>query len=185
MGMTVRIGGGLVVCALLCCLVAGLARAGQAYGQTHNQTRGQAAFDMAAEGIGPLRLGLDADKARQAVSCPAKAGKEFYEGATGDYVREERFPGCGLTLKLAGSRRGGPKTVAAITAQAPCALNTSRGVGIGATEAQLVAAYGKYKDEDGLSEAGKTFIVGSIYGGLIFELRNGRVTRMFLGAAAE
>jgi hypothetical protein len=181
MVMAQRIGWGVAVFVLACGLLPGVARAGQA----HGQSRGQAAFDMAAEEIGPLRLGLDADKARQAVSCPAKAGKEFYEGATGDYVREERFPGCGLTLKLAGSRKGGPKTVAAITAQAPCALTTSHGVGIGATEAQLAAAYGKYQDEDGLSETGKTFIVGSIYSGLIFELRNGRVTRMFLGAAAE
>jgi hypothetical protein len=39
-------------------------------------------------------------------------------------------------------------------------------------------------DRDTTAEPG-TYVVGSIYGGIIFNFENGRVSRIFLGAAAE
>ncbi|WP_300157156.1 hypothetical protein [Solidesulfovibrio sp.] len=147
--------------------------------------RGRSVYDMRAERLGPLRLGMAARDAARNLPCRPVVGRERLEGATGEYVQEWRLPDCGLTIKMSGPRRSGPKTVAAVTATAPCRLVTSRGVGVGADEAAVAAAYGRFKDEDGLSAPGRTFLVGSIYGGLVFSLAEGRVTRLFLGAGAE
>ncbi|WP_428564356.1 MAG: hypothetical protein ACP59X_02065 [Solidesulfovibrio sp. DCME] len=167
---------GAAVVLLLC----GLAATAWAQG-----ARRGAPFDTRAERIGPLRLGLGQAAARRAVSCRPRPGREFFEAATGDFVQDLDFPGCGLRLKMAGPRKGGPKTVAAVTVTAPCALTTGRGVGIGATEAAVRAAYGRFQDEEGLSRAGEAFVAGSVYDGLMFRFKGGRVSRLFLGAAAE
>ena len=143
------------------------------------------AFDTAAEGIGPLRLGMPAGEALTVAGCKATLAAESYEGATGDYVRQARLPGCGVTLKLAGERKGGAKDVAAVTVKAPSRFTTRQGIGIGATEAQVLAAYGRFRDAEGISRPGKVFVAGSLYDGLIFTFKNGRVAEIFLGAAAE
>ncbi len=166
----------LAVLALACCLAAPAWAGAQ---------RGSAVYDMRAERLGPLRLGMTARDAAKSLPCRPVVGRERLEGATGEYVQQWRLPDCGLTLKMSGPHRGGPKTVAAVTATAPCRLVTSRGVGVGADEAAVAAAYGSFRDEDGLSAPGRTFLVGSIYGGLVFSLAKGRVTRIFLGAGAE
>lgn len=142
-------------------------------------------FDTAAELLGPLRLGMPADAALRVAGCKAGLGPESEEGATGDYVRQARLPACGLEFKLAGARKGGAKHVAGITVKAPSRLVTSRGIGIGASEAQVTAAYGRFRDGDGASKPGEVFVAGSIYDGLIFTFKGGRVAEIFLGAAAE
>jgi len=147
--------------------------------------KGPAVFDVAAERIGGLRLGLSAEGVATAVPCRPEVGREIYEGATGDYVQTWKMPGCGLELKMSGRHKGGKKFVAAITVTAPSELATSQGLRVGATEAEVVAAYGRYRDKDGASRRGRTFVAGSLYDGLIFDFKNGRVTRIFLGAAAE
>ncbi|MHC1711890.1 MAG: hypothetical protein AB9872_07060 [Solidesulfovibrio sp.] len=149
--------------------------------------KGKAAapFDVAAERIGALRLGLPADAAKALVPCPPEAGKEIYEGATGEYVQDVKMPACGLKFKMGGPRKGAAKKIASITASAPSELATVRGIRIGSTEAEVLAAYGAYRDKEGATKPGKVFVAGSIFDGLIFEFKNGRVTQIFLGAAAE
>jgi hypothetical protein len=41
----------------------------------------------------------------------------------------------------------------------------------------------EYQKEE--SETGKTFVAGSIYGGVIFGFKKGKVTQIFIGSAAE
>lgn len=143
------------------------------------------AFDTAKERIGTLHLGMAAAKVGSAVTCPVQKLRERFEAATGEYVQNWRMPACGLEFKMSAPRRKGPQTVAAITVTAPSKLATSRGIHIGSTEAEVQAAYGDVRDEEGMSEAGRNFVVGSIYGGLMFDFENGLVKDMFLGAAAE
>ena len=142
-------------------------------------------FDMAAEGIGALRLDMPAAEVLAATPCPPAKGREVFEAASGDYVQTWTMPACGLELKMRGERKGGPKTVGGIEAKAPCDLPTAKGIRIGSPEKDVVAAYGRFRDKDGASRPGKTFVAGSIYGGLMFTIKNGRVAGMFLGAAAE
>ncbi len=61
-------------------------------------------------------------------------------------------------------------------------LKSSRGVGIGSLRAEVVKAYEKEIGE----EAGPDQVVaGTLYGGIVFWLENGRVKNIFVGASAE
>ena len=71
-----------------------------------------------------------------------------------------------------------------ITAVAPSKLATARGITIGSTEDAVKKAYGSVRDKEN-SEAGKTFVAGSIYGGVIFRFEGGKVSEIFIGASAE
>lgn len=144
-------------------------------------------FDTLAERIGGLRLGLsEKDAAKSIPSCKLWKGKEIFEGATGEYVQVWKSAKCGIELKMGSERKGGAKTVESITLTSPGSLVTSRGIRIGSTEDEVFKAYGRYQDRDeGNIEKGKELVAGSIYDGMIFELKNGKVVRIFLGAAAE
>lgn len=62
-------------------------------------------------------------------------------------------------------------------------LKTARNVGIGSSYDQV---YSAYRDDINKEESNDSVLVaGSVYGGLIFMLENGKVSRIFLGAAAE
>jgi hypothetical protein len=142
-------------------------------------------FDTGKERIGELRLGLPEKDLQGIVPCAPSKLKEIYEGATGDYVQTWKYPECGIVLKMSSAKRGGAKQIASITITRPSTLQTSKSVGIGSTEKDVLEAYGRYKDRDGATSKGKRFVAGSIFDGLIFDLKDGKVTGIFLGAAAE
>ncbi|MHC1743227.1 MAG: hypothetical protein AB9873_09385 [Syntrophobacteraceae bacterium] len=142
-------------------------------------------FDTGSERIGSLRLGLAEKAVHQAVSCKPKKGKEIFEAATGDYVQEWAYPDCGVVLKMSSERKGGRKSVASITVTSPGKLETSRGIRIGSAESEVIEAYGRFRDPESALEGGGELVAGSVYDGMIFEFRDGRVVRIFLGAAAE
>lgn len=141
-------------------------------------------FDPGGERIGGLRLGLLQKEVDRMVPCKPRKDKEILEGATGEYVQMWKYPECGIELKMSSSRKGGAKAVESIYVRSPSGLETSRGIRIGSTEAEVMKAYGRYRDNE-MGENGKEFVAGSIYGGMIFQFKNGRVTEIFLGAAAE
>lgn len=142
-------------------------------------------FNTGEERIGGLRLGMPEKGVHANIACKPKKSKEVLEAATGEYIQMWKCSECGIELKMSSGRKGGPKTVASITVSSPCDLVTGRGIRIGSTEAEVLVAYGRYREEDGGSEEGKRFVAGSIYDGMIFDLEDGRVVAIFLGAAAE
>lgn len=74
--------------------------------------------------------------------------------------------------------------IESITLTSPCTLATKQGIRIGSTEQEVRKAYRKdWNRED--SASSENFVAGSIYGGIIFQFQDGKVTRIFLGAAAE
>jgi hypothetical protein len=112
-------------------------------------------------------------------------GKEIFEGATGDYVQKWKYPDCGIVLKMSSERKGGAKVVESVSVSAPSTLVTTGGIHIGSTEREVINAYGRYRDPEEPAKKGKQFVAGSIYDGMICDLQDGRVVRIFLGAAAE
>ena len=73
---------------------------------------------------------------------------------------------------------------------APSTLRTSRGIGVGATRAEVEAAYrdalgkGREPNEpDATTE--QLLIVGSVYGGTFFRFEGGKLVSIFVGAGAE
>ncbi len=85
---------------------------------------------------------------------------------------------------MAASSKRGPKVVTSIVVASPSTLTTSKGIQIGSTEEEVLTAYAPFLDR-GASRRGKTVVAGSIYGGLIISIADGKVSEIFLGAAAE
>ena len=71
-----------------------------------------------------------------------------------------------------------------MTAAGACQLATARGIKIGSTEAAVKKAYAKERDKE-QTKAGESFTAGSIYDGVIFTFKDGKVSQIFIGAAAE
>lgn len=136
------------------------------------------------ERIGPLRVDQPAAEAEQLITCPVQRSSVKLWGADGEYHQTWTAPDCGLTLDVGAAEPTGPQTVRAITVTTPSAWTTARGIGIGRTEAEVMTAYGRDRNAEE-SQAGQLFVAGSVYGGLLFSFEGGRVTQLFLGAAAE
>ena len=67
---------------------------------------------------------------------------------------------------------------------APCTLATKAGIKIGSAAAAVAKAYAHHLDKENPPTAGH-LVVGTIYGGIIFDFDKGKVTSIFIGAAAE
>ncbi len=139
------------------------------------------------ERIGDFHIGMSQEDVKKKVDCPLRRGKEILEGATGAYVEEWAYPKCGLRLKMSSGHKKGRKGIAGITITSPSTLQTKRGIHVGDTEQEVVEAYAGTQDEEDrlFRKKGEEFVAGSIYGGLIFIFTDGRVSKIFLGAAAE
>ena len=141
-------------------------------------------FDYAKEGVGAIHLGLSDKEVKRILPCKAKKGKDQKWGADGMFHQTWDLSDCGLNLDMASEKRGAAKSVASITANESCKLQTKSGIHIGSDQAEVAKAYGRFKNVEE-SRDGETFVAGSIFGGLIFQIQNGKVNGMFIGAAAE
>lgn len=141
-------------------------------------------FKSRDERIGGLRLDQPEKELAAVIACKPKKSGELLEEATGLYVQTWKYSDCGIVLKMGAERKGRAKVVENVTVTAPADLATSRGIRIGSTEAEVAGAYGAFEDQES-SEKGKTFVAGSVYDGMIFHFKNGKVTKIFLGASAE
>ena len=116
-------------------------------------------------------------------------GKDEIWEAFGQAVQEWIFPDAGLSLHMLSDEIGGPKSVYSITAKAPSKLQTGHGLTIGDSKTAVIESYADYQSDDdantGFFDSEDTHIVGSVYGGMIFKFKDGRVTEIFLGTAAE
>ena len=140
---------------------------------------------LRAESLGGLRLGLPEKDVLKLLGSPATRGKLVFQEADGNYVQDWHYPDKGTELLMsAGEKRSGVKTIANITASAPCTFATRKGIKIGDAESAARKAYAEHVDRETRADPG-ILVVGSIYGGIIFNFTEGKVSRMFFGAAAE
>lgn len=140
---------------------------------------------LRAEGLGGLRLELPEKDVLKLLGPPTKRGALVLQEADGNYVQRWHYPSKGIDLLLsAGDKKSGAKTVAHIMASAPCTLATRKGIKIGTAESVVRKAYAAHIDRETKDEPG-TIVVGSVYGGIIFNFTGGKVSRIFFGAAAE
>ena len=140
--------------------------------------------DVTEEPFGKLALDQPAAKVLEILGKPKSMGKDTLWEATGDWVQEWSYPSLGLELAMASDKESAPKHLLSITATKGCTFATKRGIRIGSTEKAVKKAYAKERDSE-QSVAGESFIAGSVYGGVIFTLKAGLVTDIFIGAAAE
>ena len=136
------------------------------------------------ESLGKITLQLKADPLITSIGKPEGKGKDVMWEAIGEWVQEWRYPAQGLKLNMGSEKQGGTKSVQSITATAPCKLATKKGIKIGSSIAEVTKAYKDVQDKEE-SVPGKTFVAGSVYGGVIFTFKDGAVVQIFVGAAAE
>jgi hypothetical protein len=104
--------------------------------------------------------------------------------ADGNYAQDWHYPEKGIDVSMSGEKKTGRKRIVSVTASAPCTLATRKGIKIGSAESAVRKAYTMFADREARAEPG-TYVVGSIYGGIIFNFEKGKVSRIFFGAAAE
>ena len=147
-----------------------------------SQVRAEDDF-LAKESLGKIKLNQGAEAVAQALGKPEFKGEDMLQGADGTWVQEWSYPAQGLRLVMASGEKGGAKTVSSITAKGDCPFATARGIRLGSASADVQKAYADVRSQEGASD--EEFVAGSIYGGVIFTLNEGKVTRIFFGAAAE
>jgi hypothetical protein len=141
-------------------------------------------FSWEKEQIGKLHIGLSETEVRQIIPGKPTRGAEKWWGADGQYHQEWQYPDGRITLGMVSKKKGGLKSIESLTITSPSILQTQRGIRIGSTEAEVVQAYGRVQNVEE-SRPGEFFVAGSIFGGVMFDFQQGRVSRIFIGAAAE
>lgn len=143
------------------------------------------------ENIAGFMIGADENKVVAAADAanlgrPIR-GLDEMSDATGEYYQTWDYPNAGISLLMASEKVRGWKSVATITMKVPSRFKTLQGVGIGTPTTQAKKAYSAYFVEAGESQglSDDQHLVGSIYGGLILSFKNGAVSEVFLGPAAE
>ena len=139
---------------------------------------------LKAERLGELRLRLPEKEVLKLLGSPATRGELVFQEGDGNYVQDWHYPDKGIELSMsAGKKKSGVKTIANITASAPCTFATRKGIKIGDAESAARKAYTEHVDRES-SDPG-TLVVGSVYDGIIFNFTEGKVSGIFFGAAAE
>jgi hypothetical protein len=139
---------------------------------------------LKGESLGGLKLGLAATAVLKQLGKPESQSKLSLQEADGTYVQHWEYPVQGLSLWMtSGAKKSGVKSISAITAFTGCKLATKAGIKIGSPESAVRKAYGTHESKDDV-QAGQ-LVAGSVYGGIIFNFTKGKVSGIFLGAAAE
>ena len=141
-------------------------------------------YPYAKEQIGKLHLGLAAKTVQQLIPGKPVLGSDDLMMADAAYHQEWKYPAAGITLGMVAEKKGGPKSIERITLTSPSTLATSKGIRIGSTEAEVNAVYGRFRNAEDSEHFGG-FIAGSVFGGVMFTFQQGKVSRIFIGAAAE
>lgn len=132
---------------------------------------------------GWLKVSVNQQVVIYKIGNPENTGEDEYWGALGTYVQNWEYPSLGINLEMESEIKGGNKRVRSITINQPSKLTTFEGISIGSEAKDVIGKYLKlintfYSDTN-------TIVVGSIYGGTIFYLKDGAVSKIFIGAAAE
>lgn len=140
-------------------------------------------FDlMYSENLNDLKLGLTKFKVEKILGTPSDMSSNEIWGADGEYHQTYNYKELGIELDMIGDNDESKK-VNMITINKPCNYKTSRNIHIGSNVSDLKIAYRQYYNKD--YSDNETFVAGSIYGGVIFTLKNDVVESIFIGAGAE
>ncbi len=149
-------------------------------------TVGEEEFDefafMQEESLGDIHLGLAAAKLSQLLGTPTTKTKPVEWGADASYHHTLTYKKQGIELDMV-EEMDKSIVVNMITITAPSQLKTKRGIGIGSSSRAVHTVYKKEISSDFSDE--ETIVAGSIYGGVIFGIKNHQVSSIFIGAAAE
>jgi hypothetical protein len=137
---------------------------------------------MRVESIGGLRIGLKETDLREIIDNPDERSKPLYYGADGLMHITLKYNIKGIELDLF-QTPDSSYAIGRINITPPCNLKTSKGIGINSRLEDVKSAY-KYYFNPQFSDD-MTFVAGTIYGGIIFQIEDKKVKSIFIGAAAE
>ena len=136
------------------------------------------------EHFGPVFLGQSDKDAVVALGAPDTKSKAEEWGADGMMHEDWTYKTAGLVVNMSFNKTGEPnKSVFSISAKAPCNFKTVAGAGIGSSYEDVKKLYAGQTDGDATNTA--EIVVGSVYGGIIFQFTGGKASSVFLGEAAE
>lgn len=139
---------------------------------------------MMNEHLGNVYIDMPTESLALHLGEPDSVGPIQKWEAIGAYVQNWHFHNQGLTLDMVSDDSIGPFKALSITANLPCTLSTRKKIKLGSTLNELIVAYKtSINHEDSAPDS--AFVVGSIYGGLIFQLKDSVVVKIYIGAAAE
>ena len=137
---------------------------------------------MYTETLNDLKLGLTKIQVEKILGKPEEASLNEVWEADGEYHQTFFYKKLGIELDMIGDNDESKK-VNMITINKPCDFKTSKNIYIGSKISELRTAYAQYYNKDFSDK--ETFVAGSIYGGVIFTLKNNIVESIFIGAGAE
>ena len=137
------------------------------------------------ESFGDIKLGQSSADLLKVLGEPEVKSKAEEWGADGLMHQDWVWSKKGLEINMAfeKGKEATTTTVSAIMAKAPSTYKTKAGIGIGSTYEEVQAAY--TRDINAEESTRDQVTVGSVYGGIIFTMKNDKVQQVFLGAAAE
>lgn len=140
-------------------------------------------FSMYDETIGQLMVALDEATVIQVYGDADQTSEPKLVASDGLVHKTSTYGRLGLELDYV--EINDVYVINTVVAKAPFDGKTSRGIGIGSSEAEINAVYGDDINAEEMQSFEGKIIVGTIYGGLIFTMDSGAVSAMFLGAGAE
>jgi hypothetical protein len=166
----------LPVTALAALLLCGLS--------VHSQSGDEDFHLMNSESIGALRISMPAAQVKNLIAGDATRSKIVEWDADGKFHQTWTYSALGLEIGMESDSRGSVQTIERISVKAPSQLQTKLGIHVGSPETDVLKIYHSDISTDE-SKIGEEIVAGSIYGGLMFEIKQGLVTHILLGAVAE
>lgn len=163
------------------------ARSGSAFAQPRVENGAQrdylqVGFALMKEPIGPLSIGASDSSILKAFGKPDQKSTAKIWGADGMEHQRWYYHAKGIELDMI--RKESTQTVNRIMIKSPCDYKTQRGIQIGSSDIAVQSAYkNEINPSDGKSNS--SIIAGTIYGGIVFGIKDNLVTSIFIGAAAE
>ena len=145
------------------------------YGQIGNQL-------LQDEKIGELKIGLSVSKTINLLGEPSEKSKLELWGADGEYHHTLIYKDKGIEIDIVGENDSIQK-IGMITVTEPCTLTTKEKVGIGSSVESIKTAYKNSINPEFTDST--SIVAGSIYGGIIFKIKDDKVNEIFIGAAEE
>lgn len=129
-------------------------------------------------------FGTKEGEVRDKLGQPDSAGEEYESQIDGCFVQDLYYLSEGIILEMAAGEKKKEKQVSSIFIESPCTLKTEKGIGIGSKEEEVLAKYEGFINKK-YSNKGINVMLGNIYGGTFFNIEEGTVVSIFVGAGAE
>lgn len=138
---------------------------------------------MNKESLGELHLGLDASSVKKLLGEPEKTSERLQSQVDAQMHQTWTYIKQGIILDMTDNGVAAKAVIGSIDIKSPCNFISERRIGIGSTLQQVQDAYKKAIDKT--SCTGNEIVAGSVYGGIIFTMQDGKVSAIFIGAEVD